>query len=302
MRRSNRKEGKYSKEDSAHHSNEEHAFDDWTPLDKHLAEEAQKSKFVSKTSDVTALEEELLKAQKESVKTSPSKSVNQTKPSPQRPSPQSTRISPPKGSPLRYLLSSDSESQSDSTGEDDSEEIEWKPAFSSQMADACDNQPDRTSHSPGLNPNDLSFHDLNIPSHGLGDDLDEDDVEGCDEEDEDDEESIFLNPEMTPTEIKAMRLKKFGLNYQRSLSSSSPEKGRDPPLGQSSHLHQNLNGKLQGVHVGVTLLDDDGSDEDEIESDGDELINTSISARFSGRKGSLSSSSFPSSPSATAWR
>lgn len=246
---------------------------------------------MSQTSDVKTQEEELLKAQREDLPAIP-------KVSPER-------LSPSKNSPLRHIISSDSDSGSDSG--DESEEIDWRPASSSHMADFRDHLPSSPSLSPSLketfdDTKDSSFIGLNIPKHGFGDDLDDDDVE---EGDDEDEESIFLNPEMTPLEIKAMRLKKFGLNYQRSLSSSSPEKGKETAFSAKNTTSLgNSKGTLHrvDVHVGVSLLDDD--DDDGVESD-DEQISKSLPASRStpqkGRNGPLASPQYTNSPSATAW-
>lgn len=211
-----------------------------------------------------------------------------------------------------------SDTESDGVCDSDSEEIDWKP-FSPTKSSTRDppQSPSLTSSAPHVEDfqeRDSDFS-LNIPTSGFGFVTEEDlesDVErqtGGGGDEEDDEESIFLNPEMTPQEIKAMRLKKFGLNYQRSLSSQSPEK--DPSLTASLRF-----GSEQKVHVGVALLDESDDDDD---GDEEEDAPWTQPSRFSPQKrsegrGGLTSSpensslsphrhqqQYVNSPSATAW-
>jgi hypothetical protein len=237
-------------------------FEDWTPIDELLAEEAKhSSRFVSKASDVTALEDELLKAQQEEAM--PAQDPHSD----------------------HGFVSSESDEEgderSDGTCDSDSEEIQWKPSPTQRSERA----PASTSGSP---PHTKSYEDtaelsLNIPSHGLGlaDEEESEDDEG------EDEESIFLNPEMTPQAIKALRLKKFGLNHQPSLSSSSSP---DKTISTTSRLQ-----------VGVTLLDDEGDDEEaDWLSSGDDLPVAASPARRSPSRSANPMASL-NSPSATAW-
>jgi hypothetical protein len=292
-----------------------HEDDDWTPIDKHLAEEAKNSsRFVSQTSGVTALEEELRRAQR-------------------MPEPQSDP--PPMGrrsmNPRDDLFRSGDDEEADEICDSDSEEIDWKPSSATAAASSSSSRPPqsppRTSSTSPRDPaEDFQEQDsdfsLNIPTSGFGFATEEDlesDVEGGGGEGEggedDDEESIFLNPEMTPQEIKAMRLKRFGLNYQRSLSSQSPEKD-----SSTAALGFGSGQSTQRVHVGVALLDDsDDEEEDDEEEEGD--VSWTEPSRFSpqkrneGRVGTRAASSlsphrhqrsqsqqqFVNSPSATAW-
>jgi len=153
---------------------------------------------------------------------------------------------------------------------------------------------------------------LKIPKHGIVFDdgfSDNEDDEDNDNDEDEDEESIFLNPEMTPQEIKTMRLKKFSLNYQRSLSTNIT-----PHTSPQYDSHQTLQNSIEkNLHVGVHLLDDDDDEDDNDDNESEDNSNSSDDdgiLPFSPVKlqqNNKNNSSFHqnlgslNSPSATAW-
>jgi hypothetical protein len=279
-------------------------------LDRHLAEnELNSHKYVSKQSNVADQENELssqtrlpnLSTPREtprnkSPQMSPAKQANWSLP-PER-NFQSSHRDTGKQSAERKYEEKDEEDSDVSTS--DSEEISWKPSRQAVPDLQHSFNPQPLSESP---PSFLSMSptlSLNIPQQGfLPGEEDDDESEG------EDEESIFLNPEMTPQEIKAMRLKKFGLNYQRSLSTAtSPSTPSPSKEDRNRQRERELSPVPVSLHVGTALLDDDDDDNDEEDQESEEKVfkvTTPVKKSSSDRLKDDQRNNGGFSPSATAW-
>eukprot|EP00602_Paraphysomonas_sp_CaronLab_P009191 CAMPEP_0185032872 /NCGR_PEP_ID=MMETSP1103-20130426/21368_1 /TAXON_ID=36769 /ORGANISM="Paraphysomonas bandaiensis, Strain Caron Lab Isolate" /LENGTH=701 /DNA_ID=CAMNT_0027568937 /DNA_START=35 /DNA_END=2137 /DNA_ORIENTATION=+ len=187
----------------------------------------------------------------------------------------------------------------------DDDEIQWVSQQAPSGKSISINGEDVSNKSPkSRSPLDEElFNSIYIPTGGLNLNVDDISSNGETNSDSDDDESEFGNPDISPEQLKAMRLRRFESKlYKSSVNEADgtetwtkKEDQFDNSIDVTSFLSTlNINKPL---HVGVALLSDDDDDEDI-----DDGANVPL-------KRSSHNSSRPSlvrpldncSPSATAW-